>query len=99
MFSVKVREQLTELGQRLRRLRLDRNESQERFATRLGVSIPTLRKMERGDPTVSVGLWADALWLLDRLSDLERLLVPQQSLFDQFEKQQKKLRQRASKRK
>ncbi len=98
MISVKVQDQLTDLGQRLRRLRLDRNESQERFATRLGVSIPTLRKMERGEPTVSLGLWADALWLLDRLSDLERLLVPKQSLFEQFEKQQIKLRQRASKR-
>jgi len=41
-------QKLKELGARLRRQRLKRNESQAVFASRIGVSIPTLHKMESG---------------------------------------------------
>lgn len=58
----------------MRTIRLDRNETQKRFSSRLGVSVPTLRAMGQGDPGVRIGLWVEALWLLDRLDDLDRLL-------------------------
>jgi transcriptional regulator with XRE-family HTH domain len=88
---------LRTLGQRLREARLDRNETQRDFAARLGVSIPTLRKMELGDPTVSIGLWAEALWVLGRQGDLDQLLSPEESLFDRYEKSARKhQRKRAS---
>ncbi len=82
----------------LRECRLVRNEHQERFAARLGISIPTLRKMENGDPSVSIGLWAETLWILERLADLDGILQEEASLFDQMEIRSKPKRQRASKR-
>ena len=45
---------LTKLGERLKSVRLDRNETQDRFAARMGVSVPTLRNMEKGDPAVRI---------------------------------------------
>ena len=99
MFSDIVNSRLQSLGERLKEARLERNESQQRFAARLGMSVPTLRKMEKGDPTVSVGSWAQALWLLDRVEDLEKVLA-RASLFEEWENRQApKKRLRAGKRK
>lgn len=98
MISIDPKEKLSRLGLRLRECRLSRNEPQERFAARLGVSIPTLRKMENGDPSVSIGLWAETLWLLERMTDMDGILKKEVSLFDQMEAQSKPGRQRASKR-
>ena len=39
---------------------------------RLG-SIPTLIKVERGDPSVSLGIYATVLWVLGLLAPLERV--------------------------
>lgn len=99
MFSVNCDEKLRQLGRRLRDARLKRNEPQREFAVRLGVSIPTLRKMETGDPSVSLGVWVEALDLLDRLSDIDHLLAFQQSLFEQYDSSKKKPRQRVSRKK
>ena len=73
---------LVRLGQRLRAERLARNESQTRFAARLGVSIPTLRRLEQGDPSAQIGHWFAALDVLGRLADVETLLATRYSLFD-----------------
>jgi transcriptional regulator with XRE-family HTH domain len=98
MISVETKEKIFQLGKRLRENRLDRDEPQERFAARLGVSVPTLRKMENGDPNVKIGTWIEALWLLNRLSDVDSVLKKDQTLFDEWDKKQKKKRQRATKR-
>jgi transcriptional regulator with XRE-family HTH domain len=88
---------LNNLGARLKSARLDRNESQARFAARMGISIPTLRNMEKGDPAVRIGLWVEALWILDHLEDLGSVLKMRESLFDQFDKKKAvKMRRRAS---
>ncbi len=99
MVSVDTKECLTGLGSRLRQARLELNEAQAGFASRLGVSIPTLRKMEKGDTSVKIGLWAEALYILNKMSDLDDVLKKQGTLFDRWEEQQSKIRQRASKRK
>jgi transcriptional regulator with XRE-family HTH domain len=98
MISVETKEKIFQLGKRLRENRLDRDEPQERFAARLGVSVPTLRKMENGDPNVKIGTWIEALRLLNRLSDVDSVLKKDQTLFDEWDKKQKKKRQRATKR-
>ncbi|MBI9086641.1 MAG: helix-turn-helix domain-containing protein [Desulfobacterales bacterium] len=90
-----VKVKLSDLGERLKRLRISRGETQARFSARLGVSIPTFRAMETGDVKVGIGRWADALWLLDRLDDLDQVLASKADLFDQWEKSTKKVRQRA----
>lgn len=70
---------LTGLGERLRRRRLDAAEPQTRAASRIGVSVPTYRKLEQGDPGVPIGPWLRALRLFGELSAME-LLLPE-SLF------------------
>ena len=73
---------LAGLGRRLRAARVERNQTMAVFAARIGVSVPTLRDMERGAPTVQVGAWANALWALDRLEDLASVLAVRESLLE-----------------
>ena len=89
---------LRELGLRLRNARLERNDSMAIFAERLGVSERTVRAMEQGHPTVHVGVWLNALWVLDALEPITRILEPQESLLDRARNLHKPLRQRASRR-
>ncbi len=86
---------LTALGARLRQERLKKNEPQAVFAARIGISVPTLHKMESGDPGVQVGHWVTALDILDRAQEIDGLLV-EKDLFALFEKSSPKSRKRAS---
>lgn len=65
------------------------------FAERIGVSVPTLRAMERGAPTVQVGAWVAALWALDRLGDLAGVLAKREDLLDRARASAKRPRRRA----
>jgi transcriptional regulator with XRE-family HTH domain len=65
------------LGENLAVARLRRRESQRAWALRLGVSVPTLIRMERGDPGVGMGIYATALWLIGRANELPLLADPQ----------------------
>ena len=85
---------LTGLGSRLRAARIARNESMAVFAARIGASVPTLRAMERGAPTVQIGTWANALWALDRLEDLAPVLAARESLLDVARARQLPVRRR-----
>jgi len=67
---------LRALGENLAIARIRRQESQKAWAKRLGVSIPTLIRMERGDPGVSGGIYATALWLMGRAGSLADLAAP-----------------------
>ena len=89
---------LQSLGSRLRDERLRRNETQAMFASRIGVSVPTLRKMESGDPTVLVGYWSIALEVLDRAGDLDAILSESEDLFAKYDQMKSRQRRRASKR-
>ncbi|WP_224962427.1 helix-turn-helix domain-containing protein [Geomonas subterranea] len=68
---------LAALGARLRAERLKRDMPQAEFAARLDISIPTLHKMESGDPGVQVGYWMIALEVLDRAKEVDILLAGQ----------------------
>lgn len=69
---------LRALGENLAIARVRRRESQRAWARRLGVSVPTLIRMERGDPGVGVGIYATALWLMGRVNALPELADPAQ---------------------
>jgi hypothetical protein len=69
---------LRALGENLGIARSRRRESQRTWAKRLGVSIPTLIRMERGDPGVGAGIYVTALWLIGRSSALADLAAPAQ---------------------
>ena len=94
----RVKELLSELGRRLRAARIERNDTMEIFAQRLGVSVGTVRAMERGAPTVQIGAWLNALWILNQLDTIAHVLAPQESLLDRIRAQEKRRRQRASRR-
>jgi transcriptional regulator with XRE-family HTH domain len=93
-----VKEILSQLGGRLRAARIERNDTMEVFAQRLGVSVGTVRAMERGAPTVQIGAWLNALWTLNQLDTITHVLEPKESLLDRIRAQEKGLRQRASRR-
>jgi transcriptional regulator with XRE-family HTH domain len=67
---------LQTLGENLAIARTRRRESQRNWARRLGISVPTLIRMERGDPTVSAGTYVTALWLMGTVSGLSDLAAP-----------------------
>src|SRR5260370_12165918 len=67
---------LRTLGENLAIARVRRHESQRIWAKRLGVSVPTLIRMERGDPGVGGGIYATALWLIGRSGALPDLAAP-----------------------
>jgi len=93
-----VGSKLKNLGSRLRAERLKRNETQAVFAARIGVSVPTLRKMESGDATVLIGYWAAALDILDRAGDVDAILAAPEDLFAKYEMINAPVRRRASRR-
>ena len=67
---------LRALGENLAIARVRRRESQRAWAKRLGVSVPTLIRLERGDPGVGAGIYATALWLMGRVGALPGLAAP-----------------------
>jgi transcriptional regulator with XRE-family HTH domain len=98
MFSnIETSDALLALGVRLRQARIAKGDSQAVFARRVGISVPTLRDLEQGKPQVSVGIWVAALWALSRLQEWDLLLLPQDSLFEQFARRPAE-RQRAPRR-
>jgi hypothetical protein len=69
---------LAQLGADLAVARLRRKESLKTWAKRLGVSVPTLLRLEAGEPSVSVGVLATALWLIGRDAALGALATPKE---------------------
>lgn len=68
---------LEKLGADLAVARLRRRESLKTWARRLGVTVPTLVRLEAGDPGVGIGILATALWLIGRDSELVQLAAPE----------------------
>lgn len=68
---------LEKLGADLAVARLPRKESLKTWASRMGVSVPTLQRLEAGDPGVGIGIVATALWLIQRDSELGNLAAPE----------------------
>ena len=75
-----VRRSLANLGESLAIARVRRKQSQRDWANRIGVSIPTLIKMERGDPSVGMSVYATALWIMGKSSELGSLAAPESDL-------------------
>ena len=67
---------LADLGENLALARQRRKESLRAWASRMAVSVPTLMRMEKGDPSVGMGVYATALWLMGRHSALPEVAAP-----------------------
>ena len=68
---------IEKLGADLAVARLRRKESLKTWANRMGFSVPTLQRLEAGDPSVGIGIVATALWLIQRDGELGKLAAPE----------------------
>ena len=68
-----LQRRLTSVGENLRLARLRRKLSAAQVSERAGITPPTLRAIERGDPSVSFGAYASVLFCLGLEGDLEVL--------------------------
>jgi transcriptional regulator with XRE-family HTH domain len=62
--------EMTALGQRLKDARLRRRFSMETVCSRAGISRPSLYKVEKGDPSVAIGIYVQVLRVLGLVEDL-----------------------------
>jgi transcriptional regulator with XRE-family HTH domain len=64
---------LRQLGLNIKRARLRRKQTMEAVSTAAGISVPTLRSIEKGDPNTSMGAYFLALFILGLEKDLARV--------------------------
>lgn len=75
-FPPAILAQIEELAQGIVVQRKQRGETQAQWAAKLGISQPTMARIERGDPSVAMATYVSCLWQLNPALDLTRLLVP-----------------------
>jgi hypothetical protein len=68
---------LAALGENIRLARIRRRLRMADLAGKVMVSVPTLRRVERGDPGVAIGVYLTALWSLGLGSELRRIAAPE----------------------
>ncbi len=90
--EISIESLLLQLGERLKEARLDRNESQELFAQRLGLTRQSYGKMEKGSGRTLIGNWLTASSILGRLDSWQDVLAEKEDLFAKFEKKTGKRR-------
>ena len=66
---------LTDFGESSRLARLRRRLSQQQLAERAGITRPTLRSLEKGAPSVSLGVCANVLFCLGLEKELGRIAI------------------------
>lgn len=71
-----VLRQIEALGQNIATARKRRGESQAQWAKKLGVSQPTMARIERGDPSVAMASYVMCLWLINQAQGLADLIAP-----------------------
>ena len=72
-----VLQQIERLGQHIAIARKRRGETQAQWAQRLGVSQPTMARIERGDPSVAMASYVMCLWLVNPAVAVADLIAPQ----------------------
>lgn len=75
-FPQAVVKQIELLAQNIVIARKRRNESQAQWAKKLGVSQPTMARIERGDPSVAMVSYAMCVWLINPAASVSDLIAP-----------------------
>ena len=73
IIPIPVRKVLKKLGSDIKEARIRRRISMELMAERAGITRPTLAKVERGDTTTSMGIYAKVIFVLgldENLADI-----------------------------
>ncbi|MDH1429284.1 helix-turn-helix domain-containing protein [Comamonas aquatica] len=66
--------QIEQVAQQIVATRKARGETQAQWAQRLGISQPTMARLERGDPAIATATYVMCLWLVNPQLDLRQLL-------------------------
>ena len=72
--------QIEQLAQNIVIARKRRKETQAQWAQRLGVSQPTMARIERGDPSVAMASYVMCMWLVNQAHGLADLIAPQNDM-------------------
>ena len=72
-----VLQQIEQLAQNIVIARKRRGESQAQWARKLGISQPTMARIERGDPSVAMASYVMCMWLINQAGGLADLIAPQ----------------------
>lgn len=71
-----VLRQIEQLAQNITIARKRRGESQLQWAQKLGISQPTMVRIERGDPSVAMASYVMCIWLINPSAGLADLIAP-----------------------
>jgi DNA-binding XRE family transcriptional regulator len=71
-----VLQQIELLAQNIVIARKRRRETQAQWARKLGVSQPTMARIERGDPSVAMASYVMCMWLINQTTGLPDLVAP-----------------------
>lgn len=71
-----VLQEIERLAQHIAVARKRRGETQAQWARKLGVSQPTMARIERGDPAVAMASYVMCLWLINPSLGLADLVAP-----------------------
>jgi len=77
ILPLQVRRTLRQMGADMRDARKRRRLPTAVVAERAQISLPTLRRIERGDASVSLAAYATVLWVLGLSDRLTRLAAPE----------------------
>lgn len=72
-----VVQQIELLAQNIVVARKRRKETQAQWAKRLGVSQPTMARIEKGDPSVAMASYVMCVWLINPSASIADLIAPQ----------------------
>jgi DNA-binding XRE family transcriptional regulator len=72
-----VLQQIKQIGQNIAIARKRRGETQAQWARRLGVSQPTMARIEWGDPSVAMASYVMCMWLVNPAVAVADLIAPQ----------------------
>ena len=75
-----VIQQIEQLALNIVTTRKRRQETQAQWAARVGVSQPTMARIERGDPAVAMASYVMCMWLVNQAQGLADLIAPQNDL-------------------
>lgn len=72
----KAKETLVQLGEQIRMARKRRQWTIAELAKKIEVSSPTIMALEKGEPTVSIGVLVSTLWIMGLETELRNLANP-----------------------
>lgn len=89
-----VLREIEQLGLNITIARKRRGETQGQWASKLGVSQPTMARIERGDPSVAMASYVMCMWLINQANGLADLIAPLQD-HAALEREVRRLRQKS----